>query len=405
MSTETPRLRVLISAYACEPERGSEPGVGWNWARAAARTHDVWVLTRANNRQAIENAVGAGTDRDPQFVYLDLPDWALSWKSGKLGVRLYYVLWQVAASRAARRLHQRHRFDLVHHVTFANLWLPALTCFAGPPFVLGPLSGGQRVPLSLYGALGVRGTLAEVVLRGLRVMSRVNPLVRVAWRRADAILVNNHETLNALPRAYRAKCRVRTNTCFEGPVSARPGQRQRRRLIYAGRLHRFKGVDLAIRAMHHLPGWQLDIVGEGSDEGRLRRIVSSEGLGARVNFATRLQQADLWKKFASSTAMVFPSLKEGGGFVAAEAQALGVPVVAFAMGGPATLADLAGARFELVRPGSHRASTRALAEAVKRLETRRFDGPLPDFSVTKLADDIDNLYTTVVASQAVEAGR
>src|SRR6185295_12842005 len=27
-----PRLRVLLSAYACEPSKGSEPGIGWNWA-------------------------------------------------------------------------------------------------------------------------------------------------------------------------------------------------------------------------------------------------------------------------------------------------------------------------------------------------------------------------------------
>ena len=51
-------MRLLLSAYACEPGRGSEPGVGWNWAIAlAALGHDVWVLTRANNRDRIEQAL------------------------------------------------------------------------------------------------------------------------------------------------------------------------------------------------------------------------------------------------------------------------------------------------------------------------------------------------------------
>ncbi|HLE82176.1 MAG TPA: glycosyltransferase family 1 protein, partial [Dehalococcoidia bacterium] len=45
------RWKVLISAYACEPGKGSEPNVGWNVAREMARQHDVWVLTRANNRR------------------------------------------------------------------------------------------------------------------------------------------------------------------------------------------------------------------------------------------------------------------------------------------------------------------------------------------------------------------
>ena len=42
-----------MSAYACEPGKGSEPGVGWNWALQAAQFHEVWVVTRANNRAAI----------------------------------------------------------------------------------------------------------------------------------------------------------------------------------------------------------------------------------------------------------------------------------------------------------------------------------------------------------------
>ncbi len=53
------RLKVLMSAYACEPGKGSEPEVGWQWAMRMARFHDVTVLTRANNRAAIEPAVAA----------------------------------------------------------------------------------------------------------------------------------------------------------------------------------------------------------------------------------------------------------------------------------------------------------------------------------------------------------
>ena len=46
-------VKVLISAYACEPHKGSR-GAGWNWSLAAGRENEVWVLTRANNRESIE---------------------------------------------------------------------------------------------------------------------------------------------------------------------------------------------------------------------------------------------------------------------------------------------------------------------------------------------------------------
>ena len=48
------KLKILISAYACEPDKGSEPGVGWNWAKQISRFHEVWVITRKNNRPSIE---------------------------------------------------------------------------------------------------------------------------------------------------------------------------------------------------------------------------------------------------------------------------------------------------------------------------------------------------------------
>ncbi len=50
-------MKVLVSAYACEPGKGSEPGAGWNWVVAAARQHELCVLTRANNRESIEAAL------------------------------------------------------------------------------------------------------------------------------------------------------------------------------------------------------------------------------------------------------------------------------------------------------------------------------------------------------------
>ena len=65
--------RILLSAYACEPGRGSEPALGWGWATELARSgHQVWVLTRADNRPAIERDALAA-DPNLNFVYFDLP--------------------------------------------------------------------------------------------------------------------------------------------------------------------------------------------------------------------------------------------------------------------------------------------------------------------------------------------
>ena len=145
-------MKVLISAYICAPHRGSEPGAGWNWSLAAAEENEVWVLTRERNRAAIEAELAAHPHPRLHFVYVELPPWGLRLKKGERGIRYfsYYTLWQFAALRTARKLHAELGFDLVHHVTFANMWIPALVGFVDAPFVLGPVGGGPRVPFRLY---------------------------------------------------------------------------------------------------------------------------------------------------------------------------------------------------------------------------------------------------------------
>lgn len=397
-------MRVLISAYACEPGKGSEPGAGWAWAVAAARSHEVCVLTRANNRDAIEGELALRPVAGLRFVYVDLPAWARRWKRGQRGVRLYFVLWQLAAARAARRLHRRRRFDVVHHLTFANLWLPALVWLVPAPFVLGPVGGGVRVPLRHLPALGARGAAREAVLAGQRRLSSLNPLVRLGWRRAAVILVQNDETRAALPRRARARAIVRPNACA---LDARPAfrsvDRARPTLVYAGRLVAWKGVGLAIAALRRLPGWRLVIVGSGPDRRRLERLARAVP-GGSVRFVPWLPREELWRLVASADALVVPSLREEASFVAVEARALGVPVVAFDRGGPAALAAR-GARVELAPLRAPAASASALAAAARRARTLRVGtDDTAAFGLEGVREDVDRAYRLACTPPPLSAG-
>ena len=91
-------LSIIAFAYACEPNRGSEPGAGWDWARMLAALDETCVITRANNAEAIAQGLSEAGDPDRlAFVYVDLPYWARFWKRGQRGTRAYYLLWQIAA--------------------------------------------------------------------------------------------------------------------------------------------------------------------------------------------------------------------------------------------------------------------------------------------------------------------
>ena len=175
-------LKILISAYACEPGKGSEPGVGWNNVEQAARFYHVWVMTRSNNRALIEEALAAQPMPNVHWIYLDLPHWASFWKKGQRGIHLYYSLWQILAYRKARRLHHDVGFDLAHHVTFVNYWLPIFLPLLPIPFVWGLItcncsamavsrSRARRAmsgtsPAHRRGGCGFKITICDVESRG-----------------------------------------------------------------------------------------------------------------------------------------------------------------------------------------------------------------------------------------------
>jgi glycosyltransferase involved in cell wall biosynthesis len=334
--------RILAFDYACAPDVGSEPGAGWAWARVLARLGDTWVVTRANNRVPIEQAIAATPERDRlHFVFVDLPPWARFWKKGQRGIRLYYLLWQVAALRAARRLHAEVGFTLAWHLTFANAWFGSLAPLVGPLFVYGPVGGGVGMPprrlVRMLGARALRFELARAAAKGLG--RYVNPLARLAWTRARLVLVQNRETADWLPRRHRAKVAL-----FPNPVLDTALERDRRAgdpptALFAGRLIAWKGAALALESVAGTRDWRLLVCGTGRDEQQIAELADRLGLDGRVRFLGTQPREEVLRLLRSEVdVLLFPSLREEAGWIVVEALASGVPVVCLDRGGPPVLA-------------------------------------------------------------------
>ena len=338
-------MRVLLSAYACEPGKGSEPGVGWNWARMVAEDHETAVLTRSNNRASIEVALAADPQPNLRFIYVAPPRWLTWWKRGHRGVRLYYLLWQVWALAAAARAHRERPFDLVHHVTFANAYTPALVCLLPVPFVWGPVGGATRPCWRLAGEWGPRGVAYELLRAGRRGIGRwLDPFMRLTWSRATCILTQNHETRRWLPSSTRARCRVVPNGGYDARQLVRIPTRRGGdvRAVTPARLVHLKGVSLAVRALAAagLADVELTVVGDGPERERLERLARQ--IRVKVRFTEWLPQAKLFELLARSDVLLFPSLHDECGFVVIEAMAHGVVPVVVANGGPPLVAGDAG---------------------------------------------------------------
>ena len=103
-----------------------------------------------------------------------------------------------------------------------------------------------------------------------------------------------------------------------------------------GVLRKEKGVQYLIKAapliIESVPNVKFLIVGDGPYRKNLERLVEKYNLRSYFFFAGRVLR-EIQKFYSISSCVVAPSLSEGHPFVALEAMAAEVPVVAFSSGG------------------------------------------------------------------------
>jgi glycosyltransferase involved in cell wall biosynthesis len=354
-------LKVLISAYACEPGKGSEPGVGWNHVKQAARFHDVWVLTRSNNRALIEEGLSTEPMPNVRWIYFDLPRWMSLWKKGQRGIRLYYSLWQFVAYWKARKLHREVQLDLAHHVTFVSYWLPTFLPLLPIPFVWGPVGGGESTPRSFRGFFSLRGRIYEFMRESARALSELNPFVRLAARRAAIALATTKETAARLEALGCKRISILAEAALPEyeinelrAIPARDGGPFR--ALSLGRLLHWKGFELGLRAFARfqarVPTAEYWLIGDGPERQSLERLSHELGIEKQVVFWGKLSRNGVLEKLAACDVLLFPSLHDSGGWVTLEAMAAGRPVICLDLGGPAVrVTQATGIKIPAINPG------------------------------------------------------
>jgi glycosyltransferase involved in cell wall biosynthesis len=400
-------MRILLSAYACRPNAGSEPACGWNWAtHLAARGIEVHVLVAGRNREAIEAGLRSNPIANLHFTYVHVP---YGWT--KKNEAFHYVCWQAAALKEARKLATKFQFHLVHHVTYASVHVPSPLWRLGIPVVFGPVGGGQTAPASMlkyFGADKSREQLRSSLTRALR----VSFFHRHSLRKMSWVLAANCDTLNMV-RALGCKntslmcdTAVPMEYLAEGPVNFEERPRALR-LLWVGRMLTRKALPLALDALKKVRrDVSLTIAGDGMDPETVRKMIRDRNLEHKVFWkGSRLTWKELRTAYSEHDAMLFTSLRDSFGSQLVEALAMGLPIITLDLHGARDFVPDA-ASFK-VAVGTPQETVRNLANAIEKyalllpLEKNQMSAIAWNFARTRSwsarAELVEKLYEQVLS--------
>ena len=381
MNQRNKPLKVLLSAYACEPGKGSEPGVGWNVARELSSRVSLWVITRANNQAAIE---GSGEDwiKQVQWIYWDPPKWLTFWKKGGRGVQLFYGIWQFGLKAVVAKALAAHDFDVIHHLTFGKYWIPSRLAGLPRPFIFGPVGGGECSPSSLAACSSRRGRIAEMVKGFVIGLVTMLPGTKSLYHSAAWSFAATTQTELALRQLGVSRVSILPQSGIRpsdlpriNPPSSQ-WDSDELLLVTAARLIHWKAIHLAIEAIAEASRTirvRLIVLQTGPEMKNLKALARRLGVGELVEFKGRLPRLeDVYQEIARADALVHPALHEAFGQACLESLALGVPVICLNWGGPGLITDLKTGF--AVEPGDQDETVERLTDAIRRLDIERRAG-------------------------------
>lgn len=338
-------MKILLSAYACEPNRGSEPGVGWNTVVQIAKYHQVWVFTSNTHKTAIEAEIAVRPIPNLNFVYLDPFNWVYDWsvegKRAHWDVHLHNYLWQIKAYFVAKELHPQVGFDAVHHVTYVKYTSPSFLSFLPVPFIWGPVGGAESAPSPFWKDFSFRGKVYEHLRNLARWIGGCDPFVRFTVRKSTFALATTEDTASVLRRMGAKNVAIAIESGLSQEEIDHLGKlpmpdASPLRFISMGRLLHWKGFHLGLRAfaLANIANAEYWILGEGPEQEPLKMLAANLGISDRVKFWGRMSRDEGLRKLGECHALVHPSLHDSGGWVCLEAMAAGRPIICLDLGGP-----------------------------------------------------------------------
>lgn len=366
-------LSLLINAYACSPNMGSEPGMAWNWCLNLAKYCELHIITEGEFKENIEKALPIlEQGKNMHFYYNPVPYKVrkMCWNQGDWRFYKYYKEWQYKTYLIAKEIIKNNHIDIIHHLNMIGFREPGyLWKIEDKPFVWGPIDAKEKFPIEYLNGASIKAK-SFIVFKNFitRMQLRFSFRVKKAINRASIVISASSESQKSLKKYFNIDSPIINETgCYTCNYNKEFKEKDTFDILWVGKIDFRKQLSLAIRAIAKLNNEKikLHIVGSGNST-KYKDLATNLNVSSQCIWHGKISHEEVQKVMRNSDLLLFTSVAEGTPHVVLEAISNELPIVCFNVCGHGdSVNDKIGFKIPISTPQQ---SVNDFANAITKLE-------------------------------------
>lgn len=371
-------LSILINAYACSPEMGSEPGMGWNWCVNLAKHCELHIITEGEFRDNIEAALPNLPQRNNMHFYYNPVSEKIRkmcWNQGDWRFYKYYREWQWKTYLIAKKIIQKHHIDVIHQLNMIGFREPGyLWKIKNIPFIWGPIDAKESFPTTFLKDASFKTKLFISLKNAItKYQLKYAKRVHLAARQATYVISASSNSQQAIRKYFHIESPLLNETgCYiqDHPIIDK-SKKEDFDILWVGKLDFRKQLNIALCSIARAQNrhFKLHIVGGGNNS-FYQKLAKKLGIEKQCMWYGSISHKQVQKFMQKSDIFFFTSIAEGTPHVVLEAIGNNLPVLCFNTCGQGDCVnENIGIKIELSNPEQ---SIQEFSSILNDLEKKRY---------------------------------
>lgn len=356
-------LKILINAYACSPNMGSEPGMAWNWCINLAKHCELHIITEGEFKDKIEQVLPTiPQSKNMYFYYNEIsPEIRrMCWNQGDWRFYYHYKKWQKKTLKIATNITKNHKIHIIHQLNMIGFREPGyLWKIKDIPFVWGPINAKESFPTNYLQGANFKNKLFIRIKNFLNyIQLKTSVRVRRAINHSKYVFAASSDSAKSLEKFFNIKpitinesgCEVDKNNIFV----EKSYKNEKFKLLWVGRFIFSKQLNIAIKTLSLLDknNYELHIIGGNPQEEKEYKILAKKlNVENNIVWHGKIPHEKVQEIMCQSDIFFFTSIFEGTPHVVLESLANNLPILCFDTCGQADCVnEKVGVKIKLTNP-------------------------------------------------------